>query len=113
MIITIICACIVGGMWFSTQRRIEKVNERLSSTINHSQDQILAEARQLSGLNEKIELLAKDMMELQDNINSIRGEAIAAMYKEIMELQRHVRYVQDKKIDILKDEIKKLTRKKK
>jgi hypothetical protein len=57
MLITIICACIVGGMWWSTQRRIkklqfEKINEQ---TFVYYKNEI----------NKRLELLAKDIMELQ------------------------------------------------
>jgi len=69
MITVIICACIVGGMWWYNLNQIKRLEKKLEITeaslrkdlADNLSDQWKAE----ENINDRIMLLAKDIMELQ------------------------------------------------
>lgn len=71
MLIVIICACIVGGMWWKTENKIKKINTRLD-VFEYSHGKIINGQRIL---DEKTVLLAKDMLEMQTTVSNLQYKA--------------------------------------
>lgn len=81
MLIVIICACIVGGMWWRTENKIKKLEnatksldglDTLNKTFVNRLDRYLALLKEQTKISEmqrdRITLLSKDMMQTQSNL---------------------------------------------
>lgn len=85
MIIVIICACIVGGMWWYNLNQIKKAREDITdlrwgkmsdetfdSFAGEVNKEIETQFNAMKDLNERITLLAKDMLEMQTTVSKLK-----------------------------------------
>lgn len=86
MLIVIICACIVGGMWWRTENRIKKLGhivkrieeldlDFLNKQTKRVENIIKDLVRYDENLDGKIVLLAKDMIEMQTTVSNLKPKS--------------------------------------
>ncbi len=70
MLIAIICACIIGGMWWRTQSKVKELKKDIKQ-LQFKKVEETAVNFFAKDVNERITLLAKDMIEMQTTVSNL------------------------------------------